>query len=1284
MINWKDHGKEYNPIRSHINLGFQTVNDEKAMVETIVDDLESKKFDFTKSRVLIFVRTRNQAEEITVNLNKSIEDRQLAFQDKVDFYHAGLDGTSRTEKYESYKNGEIVILIATKAFGMGMDIKNIHFIYHSGPSSTFEDYLQEVGRAGRNQASLEKAGYSEANPIQARCLMTFNDFNTIKDLQHKNQITWARIEQVRNSIFDYVSKFRNIGVEKENAFSLPLDLLNQIKEYDEFQNKDTLFRIILYWLEKLKRIRLGVYTPSQLPIKILSEDLKRIKISFKKEEGKLHELLKLLLKEQKEKFSDAESVMVGMQHLKDALKLKSTTNLFKLLFLAQKSKLIILERSVSLEITKNRSSELNRWGQVVKSPRIEATFDFAEKIIKSTVLGSQVALDNQELEEYILNVVNDNFRIENVFWIEETNKGYLIEPNKISKKLINDFKDVRAKFAFKIINYLPNIKHKSYIEYEGETTFVSQLIYNGNASKVNSIENLRIFKYDLINLIKYVSEKYLRAGQQKFNIVDLIITLNIEEKGEKYFQKLVFIAKGLGYLKGMGGVIVPMGVELFIRDISALDLKNELDLECSIEFDESNKMKSLRLLALKCLSGLDNNAHDSFIKSYFQCSSVKSLITLLSEHLDDNHPDLRAYREEALKDRKETLNDSQRIVYDSNLDENLQVIAGPGTGKTHTLTLRIAKLIQEDKISPENILVLAYNRAVVIELKDRLDTLFRDLGYAKLISRLKVFTFHGLVKSTLGSELDNLEFNEWIPKFLDITRTSPGVIYQNLGQPKFVFVDEFQDITKERMDLLKFIANPDSAKICVIGDPNQSIYGYERLNAGGPMSPKKYYEDFANIYHPKVLKLNINYRSYEDILIESERLLSLNDTRFEMPNLLANNKLVSIKPTVEIIDYRINTTDWKIKLKELLDFSDENQGYRQVAIMFRSNNEVYRAFNTLKELNMNVRLRVQGSKIALVKTREFYGMFHLLKLNKNEKLPVNYLNDISIFKSKVLHKYSNWDEYTLDLFHCLAIEFQKTRNEYSTYLDLLQFIEEISSKDDGQFGKIYEQNVKEIGGDNTLREIVITTMHKVKGLEFDAVLIPPSFSNLPTSINFDATRLGDFMEEERRLYYVAYTRAKKRLVVIKHDREEALEQGFPHKVSTRVLNQLGLPVQEGIDKFTLYWSASNFGNGCFNFIKKNISIGDALVLKPIINEFGTFWYAFKNDTKIAALSRSFSNRINHLPEVNGFIVSSVYTHTYEETLFSDQKNDTDYAQKWNQESKDRGFVYVIDFSGYGK
>jgi hypothetical protein len=130
---------------------------------------------------------------------------------------------------------------------------------------------------------------------------------------------------------------------------------------------------------------------------------------------------------------------------------------------------------------------------------------------------------------------------------------------------------------------------------------------------------------------------------------------------------------------------------------------------------------------------------DTFIRKYFACNSLESLLQLLQDELPPNDPLLVKWRGDAIKAEEDRLNDEQRKVYDAGINQHINVMAGPGSGKTHTLTLRVAKLVHHIGNNPEEILVLAYNRAVVAELKERLGRLFNDLGYGNLAKRIKIF-----------------------------------------------------------------------------------------------------------------------------------------------------------------------------------------------------------------------------------------------------------------------------------------------------------------------------------------------------------------------------------------------------------------------------------------------------------------------------------------------------------------------------------------------------------------
>jgi ATP-dependent DNA helicase RecQ len=130
-------------------------------------------------------------------------------------------------------------------------------------------------------------------------------------------------------------------------------------------------------------------------------------------------------------------------------------------------------------------------------------------------------------------------------------------------------------------------------------------------------------------------------------------------------------------------------------------------------------------------------------------------------------------------------------------------------------------------------------------------------------------------------------------------------------------------------------------------------------------------------------------------------------------------------------------------------------------------------------------------------------------------------------------------------------------------------------------------------------------------------------------------------------------------------------------------------------KFTLYWGASDYGRGSFDAIKNHVKIGDEVVLRNEVFGANHFRVAYVNGLRVAQLRKSIAEELSNKGDVNGFIVSSIYTHTYEETVRSDEEflinggipsklNGRPFANNWTEDSKKRGYIYLIDFSGYGK
>ncbi len=390
--------------------------------------------------------------------------------------------------------------------------------------------------------------------------------------------------------------------------------------------------------------------------------------------------------------------------------------------------------------------------------------------------------------------------------------------------------------------------------------------------------------------------------------------------------------------------------------------------------------------------------------------------------------------------------------------------------------------------------------------------------------------------------------------------------YQELF--KYVFIDEYQDTNEAQYTLSKMI----SAKyknICVVGDEAQSIYSWRGANYKNILNFEKDYKD------AKVILLEQNYRSTKMILNAANSVIKNNINK-------KDKNLWTLNEEGEKIKY-IKANDEKDEAsyvtKEIKELKNKGVNLDDIAVLYRTNAQS----RTIEEgfLNSNIPYRIVGA-FAFYSRKEIKDLLAYLKLIYNTKDDIsllriiNYpkrgigsktvdnlsmesvLNGTSIFdtiKSGKELEFKKQIEEMIDLSNNLSLtetidmvlnksgikkelegehtleadirlenlnEFKsisKTFEEESGIASLEEFLNEVSLVSD----------VNEQKNDDTSK-VTLMTIHAVKGLEFDYVFVIGMEENIFPHVNSSFEEEG--LEEERRLCYVAITRAKKKLYLL--------------------------------------------------------------------------------------------------------------------------------------------------------
>ncbi|MFR8315309.1 ATP-dependent helicase [Eubacterium ventriosum] len=378
---------------------------------------------------------------------------------------------------------------------------------------------------------------------------------------------------------------------------------------------------------------------------------------------------------------------------------------------------------------------------------------------------------------------------------------------------------------------------------------------------------------------------------------------------------------------------------------------------------------------------------------------------------------------------------------------------------------------------------------------------------------------------------------------------------------KYILIDEFQDINRIQMNIIELLASPLN-NIFVVGDDDQSIYGFRGARPEIMIEFKDYYPE------AELIVLDVNYRSTQSIINVAGRVIENNKTRLDKCAHANNDK--DFQP--DIRKFRNQVEELKFVVSKIKEYENQGISLSEMAILVRNNSQIQEISSFLKNRKIEAESGKHRSNIyngmvakdilsyvrgALKFDGTYFNEDLIYVLNK----PQRYISrqvvlsvNMNISAVRRIYSKNNIDSF---LFHIemirklppqAALSYIRKGAGYEEYLRLYaiennipmsgllkqleQLVQEcskfntleqwINSIDSAQNSEGQNFGKKSSGEGGTNNRINIMTMHGSKGLEFKAVFIVDANQGIiPTS---KALRERDF-EEERRLFYVAMTRA---------------------------------------------------------------------------------------------------------------------------------------------------------------
>ena len=970
---------------------------------------------------IVYVSRTKRTQEIAAKLTRD-GYKALPFNGK-------MDADEKVANQDAFMNDEVRIIVATSAFGMGVDKKDIGLVVHYDISDSLENYVQEAGRAGRDPG------------LNARCYVLYNDRDLDKHfiLLNQSKLSISEIQQVWKAIKDLTKQRRKL-------YCSALEIARQAGWDDSVSDIETRVRTALAALEQSGYLTRGNNVPhvyaTGITVKDMEEARQRLSASLlfdnEEKEKAVRVIKSLISKKYIAKAQDAEAES-RIDYLADILGLK------------KHDVISVVER-------------MRQEGILADSKDISAYLtDAGDSERKSRILLDQFA----KLERYILNHIPD--------------ESLRISCKQLNDNAMND--GIFSSTEKKIRTLLYFLTITGYTRKKEDVAHYMEICLQTDTDSIikRFEKRLEICRFAVEWLYKLVvhDKDYSPDKAIQFSVVELfnqiksgahslfgsLDSLQLEDVEEA----LLYLSK-IGALKLEGGFLVLYNA----MEIQRLkDSRSRYKLDDYHMLDEFYKQKIQQIHIVGEYANLmvkDYNAALQYVRDYFQMDYKKFVAKYFKgERIKEIQRNLTPMKYKQLFER---LSKRQMEIISDKDSNCIVVAAGPGSGKTLVLVHKLASLLLLEDVKHEQLLMLTFSRAAATEFKQRLMKLIGNAAHF-----VEIKTFHSYCFDLLG-RIGNLE------EAKNVVGKAADMIHQGEVEPNKIgktvlVIDEAYALVKALMD------NNEDMRVIIVGDDDQNIYEFRGSNS-------RYMFQLSQSPHSRLIEMTENYRSTRHLVNFANWFArNINHRMKNMPILSMRTEDGWVGVT------RHSSENMYLPLaNELIHQRREGT----TCVLTQTNEEA---------VIMAAFLQNQGINSKLIQSMDGFRFWKMAEMRYFLKCIDKWVDTPLIperlwekAKHETFSKYNGSSSLTY-VKRCIELFEQTNRTIYTS--DFKDFV--------------YESSLEDFC-DVTGADVVVSTIHKAKGREFDDVYMLIT-DNYHKHKNDTLTRR----------YYVGITRAKKRLFI---------------------------------------------------------------------------------------------------------------------------------------------------------